>query len=69
MLGADFAVLSPVLPTDTHSGARALGWEGFAAAVKDSPLPVYALGGMRPEYLETAQRHGAHGIALRSGIW
>ncbi len=69
MLGADFAVLSPVLATAAHPGAKPLGWEGFAAAVKDTPIPVYALGGMRPEHLETAMRHGAHGIALLSGIW
>jgi 8-oxo-dGTP diphosphatase len=30
-------------------------------------LPVLALGGMKPEFLAEAQRHGAHGLALMRG--
>ena len=69
VLGARFAVLSPVLPTQSHPGAPTLGWEGFASACRDLPLPVYALGGMQPDMLDTARTHNAHGIALLSGIW
>lgn len=68
-LGADFVLLSPVLPTPTHPDRPGMGWERFAGHVRDYPLPVYALGGMKPELLDTAIRHGAHGIALLSGIW
>ena len=68
-LDADFVVLSPVLPTTTHPGMAGMGWERFAELARDYPLPIYALGGMRTELLETAMRHGAHGIALLSGIW
>ncbi len=63
-LGLDFAVLSPVLPTASHPEAEAMGWETFARLLEHAPLPVFALGGMRPEMLETAWEHGAHGIAL-----
>jgi thiamine monophosphate synthase len=28
-------------------------------------VPVYALGGMRPEHLDLAYQHGAQGIAVR----
>jgi 8-oxo-dGTP diphosphatase len=66
---ADFVVLSPVLPTPTHPDAAGMGWEKFAALVKNYPLPVYALGGMKPELLDTAMKHGAHGVSLLSGIW
>ncbi len=66
---ADFAVLSPVLPTPTHPDAAGMGWEKFAALMKNYPLPVYALGGMKPALLDTAMQHGAHGISLLSGIW
>jgi 8-oxo-dGTP diphosphatase len=66
---ADFVVLSPVLPTPTHPGAAGMGWEKFAALVRDYPLPVYALGGMKRESLETAMQHGAHGVSLLSGVW
>jgi 8-oxo-dGTP diphosphatase len=68
-LGADFAVLSPVLPTASHPGTPALGWARFAALCRDLPMPVFSLGGMRRELLEAAMRHNAHGIALLSGIW
>ncbi|NNG12501.1 MAG: Nudix family hydrolase, partial [Halobacteria archaeon] len=56
-LGADFAVLSPVLPTPSHPGAPVLGWEGFALACRDLPMPVYALGGMQTGLLDTAMAH------------
>jgi 8-oxo-dGTP diphosphatase len=68
-LNASFVVLSPVLPTPTHPEAAGMGWERFAVLVRDYPLPVYALGGMKPDLLDTAMQHGAHGIALLSGIW
>ena len=68
-LQADFVVLSPVLPTPTHPEAAGMGWEKFAVLVKNYPVPVYALGGMKPELLDTAMRHGAHGVSLLSGIW
>jgi 8-oxo-dGTP diphosphatase len=66
---ADFVVLSPVLPTPTHPDAAGMGWEKFAGLVKNYPVPVYALGGMQPELLDTAMQHGAHGVSLLSGIW
>jgi len=68
-LGADLAVLSPVLPTPSHPGEPTLGWDTFAELCLDLPMPVYALGGMKPDMLEMAMTHSAHGVALLSGIW
>jgi 8-oxo-dGTP diphosphatase len=68
-LGADFVVLSPVLPTPSHPGAPTLGWDTFAELCLDLPMPVFALGGMQLDMLETAMTHSAHGVALLSGIW
>lgn len=68
-LGADFAVLGPVQATPSHPGAAVLGWEGLAAMLRDCPLPVYALGGMRHADLEAARRCGAHGIGMMRGAW
>lgn len=68
-LGASFVVLSPVLPTASHPGEPGIGWGQFATLIRDYPLPVYALGGMRTGLLDTAMHHGAHGIALLSGVW
>jgi 8-oxo-dGTP diphosphatase len=66
-LELDFAVLGPVLPTVSHPGAQGLGWDEFARLIEQSPQPVYALGGMRPEMLDMARERGAHGIALLRG--
>ena len=68
-LGVDFAVLGPVLPTPTHAGAPALGWEGFARCVATTAIPVFALGGLAASDLDTAIMQGAHGVALRRGAW
>ena len=68
-LDADFAVLSPVLPTRSHPGAETLGWRGFAEAIRDLLMPVYALGGMKKGLLDSEQYHHAHGIAMLNRIW
>lgn len=68
-IGADFAVLGPVLPTPSHPDRAGMGWESFAALLRDYPLPVYALGGLREEHLEVAWRAGAHGISMLRGAW
>lgn len=66
---ADFALLSPVKPTASHPGAKALGWEAFAAMREGVPLSVYALGGLDPTDLEQARRFGAQGVAGISAFW
>ena len=68
-LDVDFAVLGPVRATPAHPAARALGFDGFAAAAAGTRVPVFALGGMRPDDLDTALAHGAHGIAMRRYAW
>ena len=68
-LGADFAVLSPVLPTASHPGAAHLGWERFASLAEGARVPVYALGGMAPELIGAAWRQGAQGVAGIRGFW
>jgi 8-oxo-dGTP diphosphatase len=67
-LNLDFIVLSPVLPTLSHPRANALGWQKFTALVKGCSIPVFALGGLRPDDLTTAWEQGAHGIALMREI-
>jgi 8-oxo-dGTP diphosphatase len=68
-LGCDFALLSPVLPTQSHPGAQHLGWENFAAIAAGSSIPVYALGGLKQEDMQTAWQNGAHGISLLRQAW
>ncbi|UJJ32447.1 Nudix family hydrolase [Halopseudomonas maritima] len=68
-LGVDFAVLSPLLPTASHSHAPPLGWERAQAMLSNCRLPVYLLGGLTPQDLATAHDSGAQGIAAIRGLW
>jgi len=68
-LGADFAVVSPVLETTSHPGATPLGWTGFHELTELAVLPVYALGGMTQRHVTQAYEHGAQGIAGVSSLW
>ncbi|MFM2397611.1 MAG: hypothetical protein RLZZ144_861 [Pseudomonadota bacterium] len=69
MLGCDFALLSPVLPTKSHPGEPTLGWDKFAEIVSGASLPVFALGGLTHTDQNTAWENGAHGIALLRAAW
>ncbi|KRG39255.1 DNA mismatch repair protein MutT [Stenotrophomonas panacihumi] len=68
-LGCDFAVLGPVLPTASHPGEPAMGWEGFEALRESVSLPLYAIGGLGPEHVPMARHHGAQGIAAIRALW
>jgi len=63
-LGADFALVSPVLPTASHPGDQAWGWDGLQALIAASPLPVYAQGGLGPGDIGAARAAGALGVAV-----
>lgn len=67
-LNVDFVVLSPVLPTLTHPDSLTLGWQKFSAFCRQSSLPIYALGGMLYDDLQTALESGGQGIAMMRGI-
>lgn len=62
-LGADAAVLSPIVFRPAHPERAALGWEGLRRLTAGAGIPVYAGGGISPAELATAQRAGAIGIA------
>lgn len=62
-IGCDAILLSPVLATETHPEAWALGWEQFKNFAAQVEIPVFALGGMQTGDLLTAQQQGAYGIA------
>jgi len=69
-LGADLVTLSPVAGTASHPGADPLGWDDFERVVGYAPLPVLALGGMRPEDWARARAAGAFGVAgIRAFGW
>jgi 8-oxo-dGTP diphosphatase len=62
-LGADLAVVSPVLACATRP---LLGWEGLRRLVAESGLPIYARGGLEIGHLAEALRVGAAGIAVNA---
>ena len=65
-LELDFAVLGPV---KEKASSIPLGWERFAAIVRGSTIPVYAIGGLTRADMEDAWRAGAHGLAMIRGAW
>ena len=66
-LQADFVVLGHVMDTASHPGHAALGWDAFRALADGAGRPVFAIGGQSLDTLDTARRHGAHGIAAIRG--
>ncbi len=64
--GVNFITLSPVFATKTHPEAVPMGWEQFKVLAIGTRVPIFALGGMRPDLIEDAQRNGAWGIAAIS---
>ena len=68
-IGADFATLSPIEPTDSHPRAAALGWEAASALLAGAGLPVYALGGLGAEQSRRALDAGFQGIAAIRALW
>lgn len=67
-LAADAVLLSPVFPTASHPGAKTLGPVRLAALVRQSPVPVYALGGVSAKNLNRLRASGIYGYAGISGF-
>jgi 8-oxo-dGTP diphosphatase len=68
-LELDFVAVGAVKPTASHVQGPLLGWDGLAALIAGSSVPVYAIGGLSGEDLESAWRAGAHGVAMIRGAW
>lgn len=66
---ADMVVVSPVKTTRSHPGCASLGWRQFGSLCNRAAMPVYALGGMKPEDIPQAQRCGGQGIAAIRSLW
>lgn len=63
-LGADAALVSPVLPTPARPAHEPLGWDGLRRLVEAGPLQVFARGGLGPDDLGPAIAAGATGVAV-----
>jgi len=62
--GADYCLFAPVFAPLSKTDSRPPhGLEGLRKAVKAAPIPVFALGGIKPEHADACAKTGAAGIA------
>jgi 8-oxo-dGTP diphosphatase len=65
----DLAVLGPVRETASHPGMPPLGWVPAEEWTRRCPIPVFGIGGLVAQDLETAWSRGLHGVAMLRGAW
>lgn len=68
LAGADAAFVSPVFGTRSHPGAPHLGAVRFAALVRTTDMPVYALGGVDEETVSRLRPAGIAGVAAIGAV-
>lgn len=66
--GANAVLFSPVFQPGWKRG-NPTGLAALQAAATATPLPVYALGGVTVERVQSCLAHGAYGVASVSGIF
>jgi 8-oxo-dGTP diphosphatase len=68
-LKVDFIFLSPIKTTLSHPEANGKGWQWFQQSINNINIPIYALGGLGIDDIETARQKGGQGIAAISQLW
>ena len=67
--GADFVVFGPVYFTPSKAGyGQPQGVARLRQAVRHSPVPVFAIGGIQADRIAAVRSAGAHGVALISAL-
>lgn len=66
--GARLLFVSPVFPTMSHPGRRALGPLRFGQLIRGSAVPIIALGGMTPRRARSLAVFGIYGWAAISSL-
>jgi len=67
--GADFILFGPVYFTPSKAAyGKPLGLELLKEVVEKISLPVYAIGGIKPENIGATKSAGARGVALVSAV-
>lgn len=65
-LGAHYVTFGHVYATSCKPGLAPRGVEALRAVCAESPLPVYAIGGVTPDKIPELQKAGARGAMLMS---
>lgn len=67
--GADFILFGPVYFTPSKAAyGKPQGTAALKEVVEKISLPVYAIGGIKPENIEEVRRTGIQGVALISAV-
>ena len=67
--GADFVTYGPIYPTPSKAAyGDPVGLDSLYSACHAAPLPVFALGGIKPGNIKQTLQAGAHGTAMISAL-
>lgn len=68
--GADFITLGPVYPTPSKlKYGDPIGLETLRVVAENITIPLFAIGGIKPDNLKEVMDSGADGVAVISGIF
>jgi thiazole tautomerase (transcriptional regulator TenI) len=67
--GADYCIYGHIFSTNCKPGLTPRGISELKKIVKQTIIPVIAIGGIKPENAETVMQAGAKGIAVMSGVF
>lgn len=69
-LGADFITFGPIFETPSKASYGApLGIEALREVCVDVNIPVFALGGVKPQNTQPCMDAGAHGVGVISAVF
>ncbi|MDI6729684.1 MAG: thiamine phosphate synthase [Thermodesulfovibrionales bacterium] len=67
--GADFITFGPIYPTPSKlKYGKPVGVESLKIVAEKVAIPVFGIGGIKPDNVEDVVNAGAYGVALISGI-
>lgn len=68
--GVDYIGFGPLFPTPTKKGRPGIGMENIATVQKEvgERIPVFCIGGIKPENLSEVMAAGAHRVVIVSSI-
>lgn len=67
-LGANYLIFGHIFATDCKKGVKPRGLEQLSEICSKVDIPVYAIGGITPENVESCIEAGAAGVCVMSGL-